>query len=65
MLSLFCPARLGALSTVWFTAADTHLGLINHVFDSVSVLADGVLECNLLLRQSVVVLCMYAVLDQE
>ena len=44
-------------SAVWFSAADSHLKLLDIVVRSDNFLPDGVLECNLAHRRSVAVLC--------
>ena len=45
-------------SAVWCSAADSQLKLLERVVSSASLLAGGVLECNLVHRRSVAVLCM-------
>ena len=45
-------------STVWCSAADTHLRLLDRVFSGASFLTGGVFECDLAHRRSVAVLCM-------
>ena len=45
-------------SAVWYSAADSHLKLLDRVLRSVDFLAGGVLECNLAHRRSVEELCM-------
>ena len=45
-------------SAVWYSAADTHLKLLDCVVSGACFLADGILNCNLSPRRSVVVLCM-------
>ena len=45
-------------SAVWFSAADSHLKLLDRVVRSAGVLAGGVLDCNLAHRRSVAELCM-------
>ena len=37
-------------STVWFSAADSHLELLDRVVRSAGFLAGGVLDCNLAYR---------------
>ena len=54
-----CPAGLGVLlSSVWCSAAYSHLKLLNRVVKSAGFLAGGVLECNHDHRRSVAELCM-------
>ena len=48
-------------SAVWCSAADTHLKLLDRVVWGASSLTGGVYECGIARRQSVAVLCMYAV----
>ena len=43
---------------MWCSAADSHLKLLDRVVRSASFLAGGVLECNLVHRRSVAMLCM-------
>ena len=45
-------------SAVWCSAADTHLRLSDRLVSGASVLAVGVLGCNISHRRSVAVLCM-------
>ena len=45
-------------SAVWCSAADSHLKLLDRVTRSASLLAGGVLECNLAHRRSIEVLCV-------
>ena len=45
-------------STVWCSAADSHLKLLDRVDRSVGFLAGRVLECNLAHRRSVAELCI-------
>ena len=45
-------------SAVWFSAADTHLKLLDRVVSGACFLAGGLLECDLALRRSVAVFCM-------
>ena len=45
-------------SSVWCSAADSHLKLLDKVVRSAGFLANDVLECNLAHRQSVGELCM-------
>ena len=45
-------------SAVWWSAADSHLKLLDRVVRSAGFLAGGVLECNLAHRRSVAELCM-------
>ena len=59
--SRFCGFVLPVLeycSAVWFSAADTHLKLLDRVVSGAFFLAGGVLNCNLSHRRSVAVLCM-------
>ena len=43
---------------MWFSAADSHLKLLDRVVRSAGFLAGGVLDCNLVHRRSVAELCM-------
>ena len=45
-------------STVWCSAADTHLRLLDRVVSGARFLTGGVFECDLAHRRSVAVLCM-------
>ena len=45
-------------SSVWCSAADSHLKLLDRVVRSTGFIASGVLECNLAHRRSVAELCM-------
>ena len=45
-------------SAVWYSAADTHLKLLDRVVSGASFLTGGVFECDLTHRRSVAVLCM-------
>ena len=45
-------------SSVWCSAADTHLKLLDRVVSGACFLAGGVLNCNLSHRRSLAVLCM-------
>ena len=45
-------------SSVWCSAADTHLRLLDRVVGGASFLTGGVLDCDLAHRRSVAVLCM-------
>ena len=45
-------------STVWCSAADTHLRLLYRVVSGASFLTGGVFECDLAHRRSAAVLCM-------
>ena len=45
-------------SAVWYSAADTHLRLLEGVVSGASFLTGGVIECDLAHRRSVAVLCM-------
>ena len=45
-------------SAVWFSAANTHLKLLDRVVSSASFLTEGLFECDLADRRSVAVLCM-------
>ena len=45
-------------STVWCSAADTHLKLLDSVVSGASFLTGGVFECDLAHRRSMAVLCM-------
>ena len=53
-----CPAGLKYCSAVWCSAADSHLKLLVRTLKRAKFLAGGVLECNLVHRRSVSVLCM-------
>ena len=53
-----CNAVLENCSAVCYSAADSHLKLLDLVVRGASFLAGGVLECNLAHRRSVAVLCM-------
>ena len=44
--------------TVWCSAADSHLKLLNRVVSGAGFLVGGVLECNLAHNRSVALLCM-------
>ena len=43
---------------MWYSAADTHLKLLNRVVSGTSFLTGGVFECDPAHRRSVAVLCM-------
>ena len=43
---------------LWFSAADSHLKLLDRVVRSAGFLAGGVLDCNLAHRRSLAQLCM-------
>ena len=58
MLLGFCLASFGILFSVWCSAADTHLKLLDRVVSGACFLAGGVLNCELSHRRSVAVLCM-------
>ena len=58
MLLGFCLASLEYCSTVWCSAANTYLKLLDRVVSGASLLAGGVLNCDLSHRRSVPVLCM-------
>ena len=45
-------------SAVWYSAADSHLKLLDRIVRSAGFLAGGVLECNLARRRSVAELCI-------
>ena len=45
-------------STVWCSAADTHLRLLDRIVSGASYLTVGLFECDLAHRRSVAVLCM-------
>ena len=45
-------------SAVWYSAADSHLKLLDRVVRSADFLTGGVLDCNLAHHQSVTELCM-------
>ena len=55
--SLVLPV-LEYVSAVWCSAADSHLKLLDKVVRSAGFLTGGVLDCNLIHRRSVAVLCM-------
>ena len=50
----FCPSN----SAVWYSAANTHLKLLDRVVSGASFLTGGVFECDFARRRSVAVLCM-------
>ena len=54
----FVSSVLEYCSTVWCSAADTHLKLLDRVVSGACFLAGGVLNCDLSHRRSVAVLCM-------
>ena len=59
----FCLTSFGVSAAkcqtaVWHLAADTHLGLLDHVVSGTSSLIGGVFECDLGHRRSVAVSCM-------
>ena len=54
----FVLSVLEYCSTVWCSAADSHLKLLDRVVRSEGFLAGGVLECSLAHRRSVAELCM-------
>ena len=62
MLSGFCPARLDYCSAVWCSAADTDHELLDSAVSGARF-PDGVFECDIAYRRSVVVLHVYAVHD--
>ena len=43
---------------MWYSAADTHLKLLDRVVNGVCFLTGGMLDCDLAQRRSVAVLCM-------
>ena len=45
-------------SAVWYSAADTHLRLLDQIVSGASFLTGGVFECDLAHRRCVAVLCM-------
>ena len=45
-------------SAVWFSAADTHLKLLDRAVSGARFLTEGVFECDIAHRRSVEVLCM-------
>ena len=45
-------------SAVWYSAADTHLKLLNRAVSGARFLTGGVFECDIAHRRSVAVLCM-------
>ena len=45
-------------STVWWSAADTHLKLLDRAVSGARFLTGGVFECDIAHRRSVAVLCM-------
>ena len=45
-------------SAVWYSAANTHLKLLDRIISGACFLAGGVLNCDLSHRRSVAVLCM-------
>ena len=66
MIDYFLGDALGVLSCpffeycsgVWYSAADTHLKLLDRVVSGASFLTGGVFECDFAHRRSVAVLCM-------
>ena len=54
----FVLTVLGYCSSVWCSAADAHLKLLNRVVSGTSFLTVGVFECDLPHRRSVAMLCM-------
>ena len=53
---MFCPADLECYSALWCSAADTHLILLDSAVSGARFLTGGVFECDIVHRQSVVVL---------
>ena len=45
-------------SAVWYSAADTHLKLLDRAVSCAQFLTEGVFECDISHRRSVAVLCM-------
>ena len=59
MLSVFfILSVLEYFSTVWCSAADTHLKLLDRAVSGARFLTVGVFECDIAHRRSVAVLCM-------
>ena len=58
MLLGFCLASFGIVFSVWCSAADTHLKLLDRVVSGACSIVGGVLNCDLSHRRSVAVLCM-------
>ena len=54
----FCLASFGVLFCRWFSAANTHLRLLDRVVSGASFLTGGVFECDLAHHCSVAVLCI-------
>ena len=58
MLSGFVLPVLDYWSSVWCSAADTHLELLDRAVSGARFLTGGVFECDIAHRRSVAVLCM-------
>ena len=58
MLSGFYPASFGVMSAVWCSAADTHIKLLDCAVSGALFLTGGVLECDIVHRRPVAVLCI-------
>ena len=55
MLLDFVLPILEYCSAVWYSAADTHLKLLDRVISGVRILTGGVFECNIAHRRSLAV----------
>ena len=55
---MFVLTVLECCSAVWFSAADTHLKLLDRAVSGARFLTGGVFECDISHRRSVAVLCM-------